>query len=232
MSMTTEQTTDQRTVLRTPWGVRLLLLASVVAVAVLVPPYLLGGSTLVTRDGIFQVLLVAHVVAAGTAILLGGLQLVPRIRAHRQVHRWVGRSFLGLGTVAFVVTGLPLALTAGTTFARVGLTVPVLLWPVCAVVGWRAIRRRDVAGHRAWMTRLYAVTFFAITARMVVPLLLLAQLPWILTTYDGDVDRVIGRTVPVGQWLGWMIDLAVAEWLLRRLGRPGRSARAPEVVPG
>lgn len=217
--------TEPRAALRTPWGVRLLLLASAVAVAALVPPYLLGGSTLVTRTGLFHTVLVTHVVTAGTAILLGGLQLVPRIRARREMHRWTGRAFLGLGTAAFVGTGLPLALTAETPFARVGLTVPVLLWPVLAVAGWRAIRRRDVAAHRAWMSRLYAVTFFAITARLVVPLLLLAQLPWIITTYDGNVARVVERTVPVGQWLGWIIDLAVAEWLLRRRGSSGSMAQ-------
>ena len=218
--------TRARPALRTPWSVRLLLLASLIAVGVLVPPYLLGGATLVTRSGVFHVLLVVHVVTAGVAILLGGAQLVPRIRARRHVHRWLGRVFLGLGSVAFVVTGLPLALTAESAFARVGLTVPVLLWPVLAVTGWRAIRRRDVAAHRAWMTRLYALTFFAVTARMVVPLLLLLQLPWILTTYDGDVGRVVDRTVPVGQWLGWIIDLAVAEGALRRRRSPVR-----EVLP-
>lgn len=124
--------------------------------------------------------------------------------------------FLALGTVAFVVTGLPLALSAETLFQQVGLVIPVLLWPLFAVAGWRAIRRRDVTAHRAWMTRLYAVTFFAVAARMIVPLLLLVQLPWILTVYGGDVERVVERSVPVGQWLGWIVDLAIAEWLIRR----------------
>lgn len=220
-------TTEARFALRTPWGVRLLLLASATAVAVLVPPYLVGGAPLVERTGVPEMVLLVHVFTAGAAILLGGLQLVPRIRARRIAHRWIGRSFLGLGAVAFVVTGLPLALTAETLFARVGLTVPVLLWPVFAVAGWRAVRRRDIATHRAWMIRVYAVTFFAVSARLVVPLLLLVQLPWILTTYDGDVDRVIGHTIPVGQWLGWIIDLAVAEWLVRRGGlRPQATEHA------
>ena len=83
-------------------------------------------------------------------------------------HRAIGRTFLGLGTVAFPLTGIPLALTTPDgNLTRFGVLIPALLWPCLAVVAFRAIRAGDVTRHREWMTRLYAVTFFAITARMV-----------------------------------------------------------------
>jgi uncharacterized membrane protein len=213
---------------RTPWPVRLLGLAAVVAVVALVPPYLIPGrETLVAREGaVLDALLVTHVTTAGAAILVGTLQLVPRIRARRTVHRRIGRAFLLLGVVGFVVTGLPLALTTDSTVARYGLLVPVLLWPVFAVAGWRAVRRGDVTTHRRWMIRLYAVSFFAITARMVVPLLMLLQLPVLSAWYDGEVEQMVEATVPLGQWIGWIVDLAVAEWVIRR----SRARPSPEVA--
>lgn len=205
----------------TPWLVRGIGVSAVVATAVLVPPYLLPGrETLVTREGWLEVLLVAHVTTAGAAILLGTLQLVPRVRRHRPVHRVLGRLFLLLGSVAFLGTALPLALTAESDVARAGLLVPTLLWPVFAVAGFRAIRGHDVAAHRAWMLRLFAVSFFAITARLVVPLLMLAQLPVLGSRYGGDVEAMVEATVPIGQWLGWIVNLTIAELVIRRTRTP------------
>ena len=66
------------------------------------------------------------------------------------------------------------------------------------------------------MTRLYAVTFFAITARMVTPLLLLAQVPVMQSRYDGDVQAAVSASIPYGQWLGWIVNLALAELIIRR----------------
>jgi uncharacterized membrane protein YozB (DUF420 family) len=218
---------------RTPALVRFLGLAAVVAVVALVPPYLIPGrETLVEREGpVLDALLTTHVTTAGAAILVGTLQLVPRIRARRTVHRRLGRAFLGLGVVAFVVTGLPLALTAESTVARYGLLVPVLLWPVFAVAGWRAIRRRDIATHRRWMIRLYAVTFFAITARMVVPLLMLLQLPMLSAWYGGEVEQMVEATIPIGQWVGWIVNLTIAEWVLRRSGGRAQAKLASHALP-
>jgi hypothetical protein len=119
--------------------------------------------------------------------------------------------------VAFVLTAVPLAVTTPDgDLTRYGVLVPALLWPVLAVLGRRAIRRGDLDGHRAWMVRLYAVTFFAITARLLVPLMLLAQLPVLQSRYGGDPQAAVSATIPYGQWLGWIVNLLVAQWLIHR----------------
>jgi uncharacterized membrane protein YozB (DUF420 family) len=220
---------------RTPRSVRLLVGASIVAFLGLSLPYLVLGRRVLrialADEWLWPVLLV-HVGTAGVAIVLGSLQLVPRIRRNRRVHLRIGRTFLALGVVAFFLTALPLALTTASDFGRVGLIIPTLLWPVLATAGFRAIRRRDVASHRAWMTRLFALSFFAITARMIVPLLLLAQLPLLLGRYDGEIDRALAIAIPLGQWLGWIVDLAIAEWLIRRSKQHGRAAKEPVFEQG
>jgi len=33
------------------------------------------------------------------------------------------------------------------------------------------------------------------------------------------VRELVDSTIPYGQWLGWIIDLAVAEYVIRRLQR-------------
>ena len=216
--MTTSSAQDARA--RTPRLVLAILVIGIIATPVLSFPYVLvdrAASRIDVETDAAWVLLVIHVTTASTAMLLGALQLVPRIRANRRRHRIIGRTFLGFGTVAFALTGVPLAITTPDgNITRYGLMIPALLWPALAVTGWRAIRRGDVVRHREWMVRLYAVTFFAITTRMLVPIMLLAQVPVMQSRYDGDVQAAVSATIPYGQWLGWIINLLIAQWIIRR----------------
>jgi uncharacterized membrane protein len=215
--MTTTRVDQAR---RTPRLVLAILVIAVVATPVLAFPYVLldrAASRIDVQTDAAWALLVIHVPTAAAAMILGALQFVPRVRANLARHRAIGRTFLAFGTVAFAVTGIPLALTTPDgNLTRFGVLVPAVLWPWLAVVAYRAIRSGDVVRHREWMTRLYAVTFFAITARMVTPLLLLAQAPVLQSRYDGDVQAAVSASIPYGQWLGWILNLLIAELIIRR----------------
>src|SRR3954470_17814072 len=125
---------------RTPRLVLTILVVAVVATPVLAFPYVLldrSASRIDVQTDLAWVVLVVHVPSAATAMILGALQLVPRIRARRRVHRVLGRTFLAVGTLAFVVTGIPLAVTTPDgNLTRFAVLVPALAWPVVAVVGW------------------------------------------------------------------------------------------------
>ena len=217
--MTTSPAQDSTS--RTPRLVLVILAIAVVATPVLTFPYVLldrAASRIDVQTDAAWVLLVIHVPCAAAAMILRcALQFVPRIRTNRRRHRTIGRTFLGLGTVAFVLTGIPLALTTPDgNLTRFGVLVPAVLWPCFAVVAYRAIRAGDVTRHREWMTRVYALTFFAITARMVTPLLLLAQVPVMQSRYDGDVQAAVTASIPFGQWLGWIVNLLIAQYVIHR----------------
>jgi Predicted membrane protein (DUF2306) len=86
----------------------------------------------------------------------------------------------------------------------------------CLVLGVAAIRRRDIARHRAWMARGYAIGLGAGTQ-------VLTHLPWML---------LVGQPSGFGRVLlmlaGWLINLAVVEWALRRgQTAPARSVSRP-----
>jgi hypothetical protein len=210
---------SERSRSRTPRLVVAILVVALVATPVLAFPYVLldrDASRIDVSTDLAWVLLVVHVPSAALAMILGALQLVPRIRARRRVHRRIGRTFLGLGALAFVATGIPLAITTPDgDITRFGVLLPALGWPVAAAIAWSAIRAGDVARHREWMIRLYAITFFAITARMVTPVLLLVQVPVMQSRYDGDVQAAVEASIPYGQWLGWVVNLALAELIIR-----------------
>ena len=220
MTLVTRQARDVR---RTPRLVVAMAVIAVVATPVLLFPYLSLDPTrsrIPVASDLHYALLVVHVVTAATALLLGVLQLVPRIRARRALHRRVGRTFLGVGVVAFGLTGIPLALTTPNgDVTRYGILVPALGWLVCAALGWTAIRAGRLADHRAWMIRTYALTFFALTTRMLVPLLIVVQMPFQDDRSPDAVRELVSSTIPYGQWLGWIIDLAIAQYVIHRLRR-------------
>ena len=79
------------------------------------------------------------------------------------------------------------------------------------VLGLLAIRRRDVRTHQRWMARAYAVAQGAGTQALVLgPVVVVAGQP-------------SGNLKAVGMGAAWVINLAVAEWLVRR-SEAGRRA--------
>lgn len=68
------------------------------------------------------------------------------------------------------------------------------------------------------MMRNYALTFLAVTARILVPLLLFVQIPF-GTVAAGRIGEQAPSMIPVGQTLAWIINLAVIEAVIRRRRR-------------
>jgi hypothetical protein len=76
------------------------------------------------------------------------------------------------------------------------------------VLGFTAIRRRDIARHRAWMIRGYAIGQGAGTQ----------VLTGLLYALFGGVPGEVTRAVFL-MGGAWAINLVVAEWFIRK--RPG-----------
>ncbi|MHA6627423.1 DUF2306 domain-containing protein [Pseudonocardia sichuanensis] len=204
--------------LRPRW-VWLMLLVAVVAAALMAVPYVLldaGSSRIAVDGGVHYGLLVAHIATATVALVLGPLQFVPAIRAQRRWHRRIGRAYLLAGVLPSALTAVPVALLSGRLVTQVGLVVPAVGWVLTAWLAVRAIRRGDVVGHRAWMTRNYALTFLAVTARILVPLVLLTMLATGAVA-RADAAATAASLIPVGQVMGWVVNLVVAEVLIRRV---------------
>lgn len=152
---------------------------------------------------------VLHIVTALSFAIGGALQFAPRLRQrHPGWHRVAGRVLTGAGLVSGL-TGLWL-----TVFFPPGpIDGPVLLglrlvfgtlMVASLALGFVAIRRKDVAQHAAWMTRGYAIGLGAGTQALV-------HLPFVVLLGEPGEHA---RAVLLGA--GWFINLAVAEWSLRR----------------
>ena len=168
---------------------------------------------------------VLHIVAAAAYIVLGAFQFVPGFRRRRPGwHRRVGRLLVGAGLVA-ALSGLWMA-----QFYRLPAHDGALLYgfrllfgslmALSIVLGVAAIRRRELARHRAWMMRGYALGLGAGTQ--------------VLTLGVGEI--VLGPPGEVARGLlmgaAWAINLAVAEWLIRRAPAPPARTASPTRATG
>lgn len=158
---------------------------------------------------------VLHIVSASLYALLGAFQFVSRFWRGTAWHRRVGRLLVPGGLVVGL-SGLWMTLfyprAEGASDLLFGLRLLFGSGMVVSVVlGFVAIRRRDIAQHRAWMTRGYAIGLGAGTQ--------------VLTGMVGELvfgpPNELGNALLMGA--AWVINLALAEWAIRR--RPANRAR-------
>jgi uncharacterized membrane protein len=141
--------------------------------------------------------------------LMGAWQFAPGFRARNiKWHRSAGRALVVLGLIA-AVTGLwlshyfPWGPHDGFALYIVRLIVGAVM-AASLVLSVLAIRKKDIANHRAWMIRAYALGLGAGTQ-------VLTHIPFLLiTSIQSEFSRTICMT------LGWVINFAVAEWIIRR----------------
>ncbi len=153
--------------------------------------------------------LVAHIVSALTFSLLGALQFSRGLRRRNpSLHIAAGRivapagMIAGLFGIAAMVAYAP-SPTAGPTMHAMRLIAGVAMI-VFLALGLDALRRRAFVEHGAWMTRAYALASASGTQALVL-------LP-ITLVFRADTEA----SFTSGMALGWLINVAIAEWLVRR----------------
>jgi uncharacterized membrane protein len=155
-----------------------------------------------------------HMFSATLFCVLGAFQFSQSLRRRKlNWHRAAGRILIPSGLVA-AISGLWM-----TVFYSTGVEPPssfdgpflyvirllvgaAMAWFLC--LGFLAIRKRDIAHHRAWMMRSYALGLGAGTQ-------VLTHIPWFLFP---SIQGESARTICMGA--GWAMNLALAEWLISR----------------
>ena len=149
---------------------------------------------------------VIHIISSAIYALLGAFQFVSRLwQRGIKWHRWVGRLLLPFGLLVGF-SGLWMTIFYPRTdnllymfrlFFGSGMILSIML-------GFISIRRRDVTQHQAWMTRAYAIGMGAATQ-------VLTGMAGALTL--GTVNEFENALL---MGAAWVINLAVAEWSIRK----------------
>jgi len=111
-------------------------------------------------------ILIPHVLASVIALLAGPVQFWSRFRQrHLKFHRVLGRIYV-ISVLIGALTGI--ALAAGRP-GMPGTCVQAAAWVVCTAAALITARNRQIARHRQWMVRSYAVTFTFVSSRVLNP---------------------------------------------------------------
>lgn len=195
------------------WSIMTLLALAIagyaigmVATADLRPPYM---RTLIAERPFSAIL---HFLAGGVALAVGAFQFNSAVRARVvAVHRWTGRVYV-CAVLASGLAGLSLAVQSNAGLvAQSGFGLLALAWLYTTSRAWQHIRHGEVAAHRDWMTRSYALTLAAVTLRVYLP---------------GSQMAGFSMAVayPAIAWLCWVPNLMVAEMMIRGRLAGGRRA--------
>ena len=167
---------------------------------------------------------ILHVLVVIPYSILGALQFSKGFRRrNRPWHRMAGR-VLGVCGLLAALTGLwmahfyawPKGDGQGVYLERLVFGTAML---VSILLGLYAVRRRNFVAHGEWMIRGYAIGLGAGTQ-------VLTHLPWFLLTDEWPGESA--RAVMMGS--AWVINVIVAEWVIRRSRRPQAVVRVQPTV--
>jgi len=201
---------------RSLWAVGALLslvIAAYGAAVLFVPGF--GPPFVAELRAISVVAFVGHVGGGLVALALGPWQFSARLRSRRlTLHRWMGRAYVGAVAVGGV-GGLVLSRTSQEgVVTHLGFGTLAGLWLFSTFRAYRAIRRGDDLTHRAWMTRSFALTFAAVTLRIILPL----ELAFGVSFH---------AAYQIVSWASWVPNLLVAEWLNAQRPRSAATLAPP-----
>jgi uncharacterized membrane protein len=182
---------------------------------------LAGGAEVTEANARFFAMplpVVLHILAVIPFSFLGAFQFSPGFRRrNRGWHRMAGRIVAPLGLVA-ALSGLWMAHVYpwpegdGEVLYLLRLLFGSAM-ALSIILALRAVRRRDFGSHGAWMLRGYAIGMGAGTQ-------VLTHLPFfVLVGQPGELSRAVMMGA------GWVINVAVAEWIIRK------GATRPRSVP-
>jgi uncharacterized membrane protein len=145
-----------------------------------------------------------HVLFGPLALAIGPFQLRRDLMLRRRsLHRRLGVVYVVSAAATGAVGTYMAAYSYGGLVTHLGFGLLALATLTAALKAYASIREYDVAAHREWMIRSYALIFAAVTLRL--------ELPFLAAALGG-----FRPGYQVVAWLSWVPNLVVAERYVRR----------------
>lgn len=155
----------------------------------------------------FRLAFYVHVFSAMFVLIAGYTQFS---QTRGTLHRRMGWLYVAVTVLLAGPSGLVLGIYAnGGVSSQAGFCLLAVLWEAFTIIAVMRARQRNFRSHREWMIRSFALALSAITLRSWKFVLV-----FLFEPRPMDVYRVVA-------WLGWVLNLVLAELWIRR----GRTQR-------
>lgn len=156
-----------------------------------------------------------HVFTSMFALAAGFTQFFPAILQRApKVHRWMGKAYVFNVCLVTGPASLVMAIYAnGGWSSRLAFFILAISWIFATATGWYHAVYRNWTAHQEWMIRSYALTLSAITLRV-----WKVSLVMLFEPRPMDLYRLVA-------WLGFIPNLILAEWLIRKWRTQRQSGR-------
>lgn len=146
----------------------------------------------------------SHVFFGAVALAIGPFQFRRALLLrNRPLHRNLGLAYV-IASAMTGVSGMYMAVYShGGMTTHLGFGLLGVATLMTALKAYLHIRAREVAPHREWMIRNYALLFAAVTLRIELPLMAIFIFKAFVPAYM------------IVSWLCWVPNLLVAEWFIR-----------------
>lgn len=189
---------------------------------------LTGGAEITVENARFfaaPLPVVAHIIASVLYSIVGAFQFAPSFRRRKRGwHKRLGKWMLVPSGLIVALSGLWMTLfypwpeMDGELLFGMRLIVGVAMFS-SIVLGVFAVRKRDFAGHGDWMIRAYALGMGAGTQA-------LTHLPFFMLS--GELNEFT-RALAMGA--GWIINIIIAEWIIRKRRDQRAYSRRTSTLP-
>lgn len=152
-------------------------------------------------DAVWRPTFYIHVISGMLVILIGPFQFLPNLRKrYLKVHKKLGKIY-AYGILGFAApTGLIMAFYAeGGMWSTLAFLVMSFLWFYTTIMAIITVKKKKIIEHKKWMYRSYALSFAAVTLRLLVPIMSLSN--------NLSEEFIIVSTA----WLSWMFNLIIIE---------------------
>ncbi|AZN43736.1 DUF2306 domain-containing protein [Paenibacillus albus] len=196
----------------------ILIIVSLGVMTPFVLPYLnvdpANSRITITSNTIQYPLLLTHILFACAALITGFLQFVTRIRIqHPKIHRYLGRVYV-MSVFISGLLALPLIFYMENFTKSLAFLTLSIVWLVTCWNGYRAAVKGRLPEHRVWMVRSFGITLVAVSARLLMPVLLLSY--YILSGFSlpGGRAQMVEETLNVNIWVGLLLNFVIIEWII------------------
>ena len=153
----------------------------------------------------YQISFFTHVYTSILTLLLGFFQFSKTLRnKYPIVHRNIGKLYIGIIVLLAGPSGLVMGYHAnGGIYSQISFCLLAVLWIYFSVMAYVYARKKNWTLHKNFIYRSYALTLSAISLRL---------FKWVIV---GAFELPPMDTYKIVSWLGWIVNLVIAELLIR-----------------